>query len=161
MAKTRSSKSTYPSRFGGGHITIAQYITEYLCENIARVRGKELPQQFWEIEEWAKFFRTQITLLNRHLIKSYHPRAIVKALKDPRCKYVNSFGGFMKVPNWKKVLTEMDSLCKIEDQRDSNLKLHIAPDATKSKPIKRTGNKTILSKLRETDDGKEESRSRD
>src|SRR5687767_9933632 len=103
MAKERSKTSCYPSRYGGGHVTIAQYITEYLCENIASSKGKELPSQFWELEEWAKFFKTQIVLLNRQILPYIHPRAVVKALKDYRCKYVTSFGGFMKVDKWKKV----------------------------------------------------------
>jgi len=156
MAKQRSSKSTYPSRYGGGHVTIAQYITEFLCENIARSKGKELPHKFWEQEEWAKFFRTQITLLNRQLIKKYHPRAIVKSLKDFRCKNVNSFGGFMKVPVWTKVLIEYDALCKAQDLKEKELKETVVSDATKDKPRKVLGTKHILNKLRELDNGKRE-----
>lgn len=155
MAAKRSAKSTYPSRYGGGHVTIAQYITEYLCENIARSNGKELPPQFWEQEEWRKFFQQQIVMLNKHLIKKFHPRAIVKALKDYRCKRVNSFGGFIKVKIWQAVLIEMDVKCKAEDERESQLKEHIVADATKDKPRVSLGNKTIFSKLREMENGEE------
>lgn len=155
MAKKRSSKSTYPSRYGGGHVTIAQYITEYLCENVARSKKQDLPVQFWENKEWAKFFKWQITMLNRHLLKEYHPRAIVKALKDPRCKFVNSFAGFMKVEKWIKVLKELDGVCKAEDERDKNLKPVEAVDARRSKPATREGSKHIFNKLRELDNGKE------
>lgn len=158
MAKRRSNKSTYPSRYGGGHVTIAQYITEYLCENIARANGKELPTQFWEQEEWTKFFKTQIVLLNQRLIKKYHPRAIVKALKDPRCKRVTSFGGFLKVEHWIKVLKEMDGICRAEDIRSSTLKETVAVDATKQKPQIQHGKKSVLSKLRDLDNGEESSR---
>jgi len=153
MAKERSSKSTYPSRYGGGHVTIAQYITEYLCENIIRSRGQELPPKFWENEDWKKFFRSQITLLNRHILPYYHPRSVVKALKDFRCKKVNSFGGFMKVKLWKSVLDEMDKICRAEDNRDSLLLEHKAVDATKDKPRQTLGQQSIFSKLRELDNG--------
>lgn len=149
MAKNRSDVSTYPSRYGGGHVTIAQYITEYLCENIAKSKGKELPTQFWELEEWGKFFKTQIVLLNKQLIKKYHPRAIVLALKDYRCKHVNSFGGFLKVPKWKEVLIEKDLLCKAEDKKREQIKETNAVDATTQKPRQPLGNKSILSKLRD------------
>lgn len=155
MAKQRSNKSTYPSRYGGGHVTIAQYITEFLCENIARSKGQELPTQFWEQEEWAKFFRTQIVLLNKQLLKSYHPRAVVKALKDFRCKRVNSFGGFVKVNAWKNVLKEMHDKCVVEDLITSSLKEHVAVDATKDKPKIQHGTKSVFSKLRELENGKE------
>lgn len=157
MAKERSNRSTYPSRYGGGYVTIAQYITEYLCENIARSKGKELPTQFWEQEEWAKFFRTQIVLLNKHIISKYHPRAVVKALKDKRCRNVNSFGGFLKVPLWKSTLKEFHNKCLLEDEREAGLKEQIVVDATKSKPTLPQGQKSILSKLRELDNGKKES----
>lgn len=149
MAKERTEASTYPSRYGGGHVTIAQYITEYLCENIARSRKMELPLKFWENEDWAKFFRTQIILLNQKLMVKYHPRAIVKALKDRRCKRVNSFGGFLKVPAWLKVLEEMHKACLLEDERTRQLKEHIVVDATKEQPKQPQGKKSILSTLRE------------
>jgi len=155
MAKRRSNKSTYPSRYGGGHVTIVQYITEYLCENIARANGKELPTQFWEQEEWAKFFKTQIVLLNQRLINKYHPRAIVKALKDPRCRRITSFGGFIKVKGWKKVLKEMDGVCRAEDARIDSLQPTIAVDATTQKPQIQHGKKSVLSKLRDLDNGEE------
>lgn len=157
MAKQRSKKSTYPSRYGGGHVTIAQYITEYLCENIAKGKGKDLPPQFWEQEEWAKLFKTQIVLLNKQLIKKYHPRAIVKSLKDIRCRNVTSFGGFLKVPKWMEVLKEYDVSCKVQDEREKQMKETVAVDATKAKPRKVHGKKSIQSTLRDLDNGEKSS----
>lgn len=155
MAKERSAKSCYPSRYGGGSVTIAQYITEFLCENIAKANKKDLPTQFWEQEEWAKLFKAQIVLLNRKILPFIHPRAVVKALKDWRCKGVNSFGGFIKVARWTQVLVEYDKLCVAEDAR----KLVETPniDATKQKPQKPIGRRSIFDKLREIDNGEKES----
>lgn len=156
MASRRTKKSVYPSRYGGGHVTIAQYITEYLCENIARSRKQELPTKFWEIEEWAKFFRMQIVLLNRQILPYVHPRAVVKSLKDHRCKFVTSFGGFTKVEKWKQVLVEYDRICKAEDEREAKMQEHKAPDATLQKPRVKEGSIGILAKLRGIENGKEE-----
>ena len=153
MAKQRSSKSTYPSRYDGGHVTIAQYITEYLCENIIRSRGKELPPKFWENEDWAKFYKAQIVLLNRQILPYYHPRSVVKALKDFRCKRVNSFGGFLKVKAWKIVLDQMDRLCRAEDSREQALAVSEVVDATKDKPRQQDGKQSLLPTLRELDSG--------
>jgi hypothetical protein len=149
MAAKRSGASCYPSRYGGGHVTIAQYITEYLCENIARSKKRELPPNFWEIEEWASFFKTQIVLLNRQILsQGVHPRAVVKALKDRRSFGLNSFGGFLKVPKWTKLLAEQHKACTAEDERESKLKTFEAPDATKDKPRIKPGKTSILSTLR-------------
>lgn len=156
MAKQRSEKSCYPSRYGGGSVTIAQYITEYLCENIAKANKKDLPTQFWEQEEWAKFFKAQIILLNRMILPYIHPRAVVKALKDWRCNHVTSFGGFVKVPRWTKVLVEHDNLCRAEDAK----KVVETPDidATKQKPARPFGRKSVFSKLRDIDNGESKER---
>jgi hypothetical protein len=159
MAATRSDTSCYPSRYGGGHVTIAQYITEYLCENIARSKRQELPPKFWEIEEWASFFKTQIVLLNRQILANeIHPRAVVKALKDRRCFGVNSFGGFLKVPKWKNVLLEHHNACLKQDEQESKLPAFEAPDATKQKPRIPTGKTSILHTLRDIDNEQKENR---
>ena len=158
MAVNRSKVSCYPSRYDGGHVTIAQYITEYLCENIARSKGRELPPKFWEIEEWASFFKTQIVLLNRQILgNGIHPRAVVKALKDKRCWGLNSFGGFLKVKKWNALLVEHNARCLKEDERESKLEVFEAPDATKQQPRVPQGKIHILTTLREIDNGQEES----
>jgi hypothetical protein len=158
MAAKRTEASSYPSRFGGGHVTIAQYITEYLCENIARSKKKELPQKFWEIEEWATFFKAQIVLLNRQILPYVHPRAVVKALKDGRAWGLNSFGGFLKVPKWTALLREHNLAVLKEVEREESLEAVEAPDATKQKPRVSHGKKSIFNTLREIDNGEKEDR---
>lgn len=150
MAKLYSNKSCYPSRYGGGNVTIYQYITEYLCEKVALKNKKELPQKFWELEEWNKFFKTQIVLLNK-CFKNIHPRAIVKALKDNRSFGITSFGGFLKVPKWESLLKEKNKECVDEDSKKESLKETKVTDATKIKPIRIKGSVSLLNKLSELD----------
>lgn len=84
MAKERSDKSRYPSRYSPkGWVTGAQYIAEILCENKARKENKELPTKFWELDEWAKFYKSQVYTAYA-LVKQYRPEAIISVLKDPK-----------------------------------------------------------------------------
>lgn len=86
MGKQRTEKSKYESRYSpGGYCTAAQYLVEICCENKARLAGKELPYKFWELEEWAKFFRSQIRAANQ-LIKKYNEKAVIQVLKEQKNK---------------------------------------------------------------------------
>jgi adenine-specific DNA methylase len=81
MGKQRSDKCNYQSRYSPGTwITAAQYITEYLCENLAKKDHKELYPQFWKSAAWAKFFVFQCVLANR-LLKKYPPEVIIRAIR--------------------------------------------------------------------------------
>ena len=52
MAKKRTEKSKYPSRYSpNGWVHSAQYITELICEKKAKTEGKELPIKIWELKE--------------------------------------------------------------------------------------------------------------
>jgi chorismate-pyruvate lyase len=49
MAKNRTNKSRYPSRYSpNGWVSAPQYITELVCEKKAQKEKKELPMKFWE-----------------------------------------------------------------------------------------------------------------
>jgi hypothetical protein len=84
MGKKRTEKNCYPSRYSPhGYVHAAQYITELICEKKAKTEGKELPLKFWELKEWLKFYRYQITLANK-LIKQYGEHVVISALNDKR-----------------------------------------------------------------------------
>lgn len=84
MAKKRTEKSKYPSRYSPrGWVHAAQYITELICEKKAKTEKKELPIKFWELKDWGKFYRYQITLANK-LIKEHGEHAVISALNDNR-----------------------------------------------------------------------------
>lgn len=145
MGTKRTDKSTFKSIYSDGFVTPAQYLTEALCFLIARKRGKNLSDKFWEDEEWAKFFRRQIALANE-LLKEYDIKAILSALKDRRIKNkIRSLGAkFMIVP----VIKEYQKQLNYQDSKD----LEITPRAeTTKKPRKPSGNKSILSRLKDID----------
>ena len=80
MAKTKSDDSRYESRFGGGYVSPAQYITEIICERFAGKNGKSLPQKFWSTPEHKRSFMMTLLTANA-LLKMYHPKAIISALR--------------------------------------------------------------------------------
>lgn len=82
MAKERSEKSRWPSRYSpGGWVTGAQYIIELLCERQARKKNRDLPVRFWTLPAWQKEFASQTRATNR-LIKKYSEKAIINAIKE-------------------------------------------------------------------------------
>lgn len=82
MAKQRSDKSPYPSRYSpSGWVTPAQYILELVCEKRALKDKKELPIQFWNLPEWASLFKSQLRKCHA-LLKQYDEKAIIAALKN-------------------------------------------------------------------------------
>ena len=89
MAKNRTQKCCYKSRYNESFVTPAQYITELICEKNALNKHNDLPRKFWELPEWANMYKYQIKYANQ-LIKKYPHQAVVKALLDPRTRSVYS-----------------------------------------------------------------------
>lgn len=89
MSKIKTDKSRYRSRYGGGYVTDAQYITECLCFLIARQEKKQLYDRFWQDAPWSKIFREQIPAAN-NLLKEFHPEVILAALRHKRCRKISS-----------------------------------------------------------------------
>lgn len=80
----------YLSKYSNGkYVNSAQYITEMICENKAKIEKKDLHYRFWLNKEWAAFFRNQIATANK-LIKTYGDKAIIKALKNDRATKIYS-----------------------------------------------------------------------
>tara|TARA_R110000744_G_scaffold73552_1_gene147244 strand:+ start:4994 stop:5428 length:435 start_codon:yes stop_codon:yes gene_type:complete len=144
MAKNRTEKSRYPSRYSPeGWVSASQYITELICEKKARLDKKELPMKFWEIAEWCKYYKYQIILANK-LIKLHGEEVVVAALKDNRCWSTYS----LRAPRLKLIIEEKE---KEKVERPQNTEYNI----TDSKEVKyKTNNnqKSIISKLRDLDE---------
>jgi hypothetical protein len=92
MADKMSDKCCYPSRYGGGWITAAQYLAENMCARMARKDSKDLPPLFWNTGAWKRTFLMQLRHANG-LLKLYEVAVIVAALK--RAKRVYSLGAKM------------------------------------------------------------------
>tara|TARA_R110002020_G_scaffold229354_1_gene440094 strand:- start:412 stop:879 length:468 start_codon:yes stop_codon:yes gene_type:complete len=151
MARQKSEKSQFRSIYSGGYVTDAQYITEALFYLISKAKKIDLPENFWNDEEWTKEFKWQITLVNR-LLKIYSPHAILKTLRDKRCWGVYSFGAFVKFGKYKTVLDHYQKQSEYDRQRE----VEITPSgSTIEKPRRPVGKRNILTLLKEVDDGQD------
>lgn len=148
MAKNRTQASGFPSNYGGGWVTPAQYITECLCVLIAKRERKELEDQFWNREPWTKVFRYQVGLANK-LLKSHPPEVILAALRDRRCWKIQSFGA-----NWllKPLLIEKqrehDAVQAQQSQESS-----MTETSTVQKPRRVQKGKSLFASLKEAENG--------
>jgi len=145
MAKKRTQKSRYPSRYSpDGWVHAAQYITELICEKKAKAdKIGELPLKFWELKDWLKFYKYQITLANK-LIKQYGEHVIISALNDKRMwKTWSLRSSFLK--NVIEEYKEKEELAK-------SIAKKMEYDFSEKKTFESNNNKkTIVSKLRDLD----------
>lgn len=108
MAKQRTEKSKYPSRYSPqGFVTAAQYVVELCCEKKARKEKKDLPTQFWQLPEWQKFYKSQVNSANK-LVKQYGELAVIAALKNPKSSWMYSLRctGFEAICSEQKVVAD-------------------------------------------------------
>ena len=151
MAKIKTGKSRYPSLYSpSGWVSPSQYITELICERCAKSKGKDLPVKFWNLPDWKKYYKFQITICNR-LLKKYLPKSIIAALKDDRGKRIYS----LQAP-W------LEDLIQKHDKKQRAIKVKNTLPKSVDKPILNSNrpkffrNKSILDTLRDIDNGKEE-----
>ena len=126
----------YPSRYSPERlVTPAQYIAEYMCEHIATLQKKDLPQKFWQDSEWSKIYVREIAFCHKLLKMEVHPRAIMKALKDRRCFPVKMLAWFWKVPKFTAILKEHNDRVKAEEE--AKLEVTKGADVTQkpSRPV--------------------------
>ena len=143
MSKNRTDKSKYPSRYSpDGWVSAPQYITEFVCEKKAQKENKELPIKFWEISEWRKYFRYQITIANK-LLKDFPEEAIIAALKDRRCWKTYS----LRSPFLQSIIKEKGALIKDREATEYEI---VEKESIKHKT--NNNKKSIISKLRELDE---------
>ena len=116
---------------------------------ISKSQKIDLPENFWNDDEWSKKFQYQIVLVNR-LLKKYSPHAILKTLRDKRCWSVYSFGIFLHKNyfNHKMIL----DMFQKEIEYEQNRKIEFTPSRSiVQKPRIKSGKKNILSLLKEVD----------
>lgn len=143
MPKNQTEKSRYPSKYSPDKfVTVAQYITECICEKKA---DGDLPAQFWNLPEWNKFYRSQIASANA-LVKKYGAKPVIEALKDKRCYKTYS----LRAPWFVNIVKEYFTKSKkLKDAPTSSLHNSGYKDenlpTTRTKTKKNTDNR--LSKL--------------
>jgi hypothetical protein len=137
----------YLSKYSNGKmVSAAQYITEIICEHLAKKDKKDLHYRFWLSKEWQKFYKSQIFSANK-LLKNYSDRAIIKALYSEQGQKIFS----LRAPHLIDIIQKQETLlCKQSEEnistdykRISNVKGRTETKKTKS----------ILDKLKEIDNG--------
>lgn len=125
-------------------VTPAQFITELICEKKAQYNYEDLHYKFWTTKKWSAFFRNQIATANK-LVDEFDPIAIVKALKNPKAKFLYS----LRAPSLKAIIQEEQDLLNAK-----NKELSKTLERKEVVEHKRPSNtKNILSKLKELDNG--------
>lgn len=72
----------YLSKYSNGkNVTHAQFITEIICERIAKRNKKDLHYRFWLSKEWEKQYKGQIGAANK-LLEKYDAKDIIDALSS-------------------------------------------------------------------------------
>lgn len=137
--------NTYISKYSNGKsVSAAQYITELICENKAKIEKKDLHYKFWTNKLWSKYYRDQIASANK-LLKTYDAKAIVNALKDPQASKIYS----LRAPHLGAIIDKHQKLLEAENK---NFTLDINRE-TENSFRSVTKRKNILSRLKELDDG--------
>ena len=141
----QTEKSRYPSPYSPGKfVTAAQYIIELICENRAASLKKDLPTQFWKDKEWQSFYKMQLRACHK-MLKEYDERAIIKALKDDRCRKTWS----LRAPWLKEIIKEKQAEIEVKKQKDIENQTVINRDTTLSKPRQKKTKKSLLDRLEE------------
>ena len=86
-------------------VSAAQFITELICENKAKLNKKDLHFRFWNNKEWASFYRNQIASANK-LVNQYDPLDIIKALKTLKGQKIYS----LRAPHLVSMIQEQQVL---------------------------------------------------
>lgn len=135
----------YISKYSNGkEVTAAQYITEIICEHWAKQNQQDLHYRFWSTsEKWQKHYKGQISTANK-LVKKYNPKAIIKALNDPKASRIYS----LRAPHLPDIIERYEKV--LEEQKEELTKSFQRKKEVKFE--KRTAKKNIISKLRDLDD---------
>lgn len=134
----------YPSKYSNGKtVSAAQYITEIICENKAKLGKEDLHYRFWLSKKWSAYYRNQIASANK-LLEKYSPEAIVEALRSDEAKKIYS----LRAPHLVPIIEQKTVLLE-----SKNNTLTINPDRNPNKTFhnKSTNRNSILSKLKELD----------
>jgi hypothetical protein len=134
----------FPSKYSNGKdVSAAQFITELICENKAKIDKRDLHFKFWNNKEWASFFRNQIASANK-LLKNYDAVDIIRALKTPKGQKIYSLRAKHLIP----MIIEQQT--KSQNMVDASKSINI--DRSETKKIKEHKiSKNILSTLEDLD----------
>lgn len=132
----------YPSKYSNGKsVSAAQYITELICEKMAKKDKKDLHYRFWLSPEWEKFYKNQIASAYK-LLKKYSDKAVVKALTNPKTEKIYS----LRAPHLPAIIEQEQ---KKIDAENKNLTLDIERKENISFGKTIPKNNSIISRLKD------------
>lgn len=126
-------------------VSAAQFITELICENKARIDKKDLHFKFWLNKEWASFFKNQIASAHK-LLKQYDAIDIIRALKTQKGQKIFSLRAKHFVPMILEQKTKSETM--LESSKDISIERKEEPKVKEHRV-----RKNILSKLEDLDNG--------
>lgn len=132
----------YPSKYSNGKtVSAAQYITEMICEHLAKKEKRDLHYRFWVNEEWAKFYKSQIFTAHK-LLKKYSEKAIIEALKTPKAQKIYS----LRAPHLLAIIDQQEQI--LASKTESSNEVNITR-TTSNVGSSRKISKNIIDKLKE------------
>lgn len=136
MAKERTTKHKYQSHYSDSFVTSAQYITEIVCENNIRIKHNSiLPDRFWELPGWNKYYKEQI-ICAHHLLKKYSDTAIIRSLRSREGRSTYS----LRAPYLLRLVEEEEKKVKLESKSQAeDVEIPDVNQKPRPKLIKKTG----------------------
>lgn len=147
MSKQRTDISKYKSPSTGDFCTTAQYVAEIVCQKQAtHEKIGTLPYKFWNLPKWKKIYIRQISLANK-LIKEYGEEPVIKFIKSKAGSKTISLGARNVRKDIEKIKIALD-----------NAPEHVTIEVIKIEPLefksrKSFGNKTLIQRLKEIENG--------
>jgi hypothetical protein len=139
----------YPSKYSNGKtVSAAQYITEIICEHLAKKDKKDLHYRFWVSPEWQKFYKSQIFSANK-LLKKYSPKAIIEALKTTTGQKIYS----LRAPHLLAIIDQQERL--LAAKPDPVLSVDIERNTDNIGSQNKLKTKSLIDKLKELDNAKD------
>jgi hypothetical protein len=134
-------RNNYISKYSNGKtVSEAQYITEIVCENKAKIDKCDLHYRFWVSKKWSLYYRNQIATAHKLLAK-YSCQAIISALRDKKAERIYS----LRAPHLPAIIEEHQTRISAE-----NTNLTIDIDRSEQKTHRKDIIKqSVISKLKE------------
>jgi hypothetical protein len=134
----------YPSKYSNGkEVSAAQYISELICERLAKKNKKDLHYRFWLSDEWQKEYKGQIAAANK-LLSKYTCSRIVRALLTKNGLKIYS----LRAPHLIGIIEQTP-----EPQEETYEHIPPVNRVLLNKGKSTINNKNLLDKLKEIDDG--------
>lgn len=126
----------------GKEVTPAQYLAEFICERIAKIKKKDLHYRFWLSKEWEKEYKGQISAANK-LISKYDIKIILQALKSPSGSKIYS----LRAPHLPSIIESTRPITF------DNSKPKIDRSSAGSKGKQKNKNKNIIDRIKDLENG--------